>query len=194
MSEIASRKKGVIQHEHNPFLQELEVPLKKRFSQTESGMFITAQSQQNGSGECVDVAAITRVEFVDEERFVKIYTDELRQFFSLKPSTQKVLQIVLVELQKRKDKDLVYLDYKHACAYFTDQEVNGKKIMSRPTFHSCIKEMIANNFIAESTYQNQYFINPKLFFNGSRLKLVKEYRIARKENQQELFNSQEPAA
>lgn len=186
MSEIASRKKGVVQHEHNPFIQELEVPLKKKFSKSESGVFMTGQSQQNGSGECVDVAAITRVEFVDEEKFVKVYTDELRHFFSLKPSTQKVLQIVLVELQKRKDKDLVYLDYKHACAYFTSTEETGKKTMSRPTFHTCIKEMIANNFIAESTYQNQYFINPKLFFNGNRLKLVKEYRIARKEDQQEL--------
>lgn len=186
MSKLQSRKHGVIQHAENPFLEALDVPVTKKFSSQESGLFISRSSQESGTGEVSEVAAITRVKTVDEEKFVKIFTDELRHFFSLKPSTQKVLQVVLVELQKRKDKDIVYLDYKHAIEYFTTAE-DTKPIMSRPTFHNCIKEMIDKEFIAESTYQNQYYINPKLFFNGNRLRLVKEYRVAKScEEQQEL--------
>lgn len=188
MSNLRSRKKGVIQYEENPFLSDLDIPLKKRFDRQEAGVFITDKNMMNGNGEASEVAEITRVKMIDETKFVKLYTDELRSFFALKPSTQKVLQVVLVELQKRKDKDLVYLNYKHACEYFTSTEGKEKPIMTRPTFQSALKEMIDKDFIAESTYQNQYFINPKLFFNGDRVRLVREYRrVKSTENQLDLL-------
>lgn len=184
-----SRKKGIVQYSENPFLEKLHVPVTKKFKNHESGIFMSGTAQQT-TGEAVEVAAITRVENVDEEKFVKLYTDELRHFFNLKPSTQRVLQVVLVELQKRKDKDSIYLDYKHSMEYFTkEKNADDKKTsMSRATFHNCVKELIENDFIAESTYQNQYFINPRLFYNGSRLRLVREFRVKKnkEEQQQEL--------
>lgn len=184
---MGSRKKGVIRHARNPFLDSLVLETKKKFSRQEAGVFMTGNAMRNRTGEHVETAEITRVTMVDKAKFVKIYIQELRHFFDLKPSTQKVLQVVLTELQKRKDRDLVYLDYRHAIEYFTGtgEAATGSPIMSKPTFHTCLRELIDKEFIAESTYQNQYFINPRLFFNGDRIRLVREYRV-RNEEQGEL--------
>ena len=171
-----SRKKGIIKHKDNPFLKELDVPISKKFENQEGGLFITHSSLLKDQTESIQTATITKVKNVDKEKFIKLYTDELKHFFNLKPSTQKVLQVILVEVQKIKNKDIIYLDYKYAVEYFCEFKENSKPIISRSTFFKCLKELIENEFIAESTLVNQYFINPKLFFNGSRIKLIKEYR------------------
>ena len=69
------------------------------------------------------------------------------------------------------------MDYKQALKFFCEEIENKKFKISRSTFYSAVKELILNNFIAESIYSNQYYINPSLFFNGNRLKLIKEYRV-----------------
>ncbi|SLM62774.1 hypothetical protein DAQ1742_01837 [Dickeya aquatica] len=38
-----------------------------------------------------------------------------------------------------------------------------------------MKELVSKGFIAETTVQNSYFINPDYIFNGDRLSFVKSY-------------------
>lgn len=172
-----SRKKDTVKYSENPFLADLTVPTGRRYKNLKGGTFST-YSEETGENLTTEVAQITHVEQVDKEKFVKLFTDELKTFFDLKPATQKILQVVLSELQKTVNGQTVYLDYKIVLEYFiNDTDRNGKPLMSRPTFHRATKELMEKQFIAESTYANQYFINPKLFFNGDRLKLVKEYVI-----------------
>ena len=85
-----SRKKGVVKYSENPFLISLMVPIKKQFSTQESGIFLTNTSKKEQTGECVETACITKIKEVDEEQFLKLYTTELKHFFNLKPSTQKI--------------------------------------------------------------------------------------------------------
>jgi hypothetical protein len=166
-----SRKKGVVAYTSNPFLENLTIPIGKKYRRREGGTFTT--TGVNGDQQEHQIAEITQIEKVDKDQFVKLYTSEIRHFFNLKPSTQKILMVVLTALQELPNKDQVYLDIKHVQRFFSDE-----KIMTRATFSAAVKELIEKEFIAECALQtNQYYINPALFFNGDRLRIVKEYVV-----------------
>ena len=50
------------------------------------------------TGEVEDVAEIVSVHRVDNEQFVKIFTSNLKQFFNLKPTTYRMVQVLLHQL------------------------------------------------------------------------------------------------
>ena len=49
--------------------------------------------------------------------------------------------------------------------------------ISRTTYFKGMKELVENNFIAETMIQNYYFINLGVIFNGDRLSFVKSYTL-----------------
>ena len=125
------------------------------------------------TGEVEDVAEIVSVHRVDNEQFVKIFTSNLKQFFNLKPTTYRMVQVLLHQLGRARDRDTVYLNVSVAEQYFisTDQNPISKSILLQRHARTHPK-----GFIAESTNPNLYWINPALFFNGDRVRFVKEYR------------------
>jgi hypothetical protein len=50
--------------------------------------------------------------------------------------------------------------------------------MADATYYRGMKELLEKGFLAESTVQNKYFLNPDYMWNGDRLAFVKEYRKA----------------
>lgn len=161
-----SRKKGISAYSKNPFWNPYSVEIgKKRV--TIAGGFIT----QPETGETHHHAGIHKVEFVDEDRFVKLFTQNLRVFFDLSAASQKVLQCVLHSLQESPNRDGIFLPW-FAVEDFS--KTHDMKI-SRATFHRALREMLEKGFLAESEHQNFYWINPHLFFNGNRMTFITEY-------------------
>lgn len=181
-SRVSSRKKNVVAYSKNPFWKPHEVKVgKKRV--TISGGFLTNKD----TGEGIHHAGIHRVEFVDESKFVKIFTQNIKVFFDLSFGGQKVLQCLLSTLQENPNVDGIHLPW------FTVEDYsksNGLKI-SRTTFHRALREMIEKGFIAESEYLNFYWINPNLFFNGDRMVFISEYRKISDELQGQTLSSEE---
>lgn len=129
------------------------------------------------TGEIEDVAELVTTHEVDGEQFVKLYTKELRLLFSLTASSMRLLQVVLSQVQQAAGKDTILLNVAIMQRYF--EEVDAKP-MSKPTFYRCIGEMIDKAFIAPAAdSRDLFFINPNLFFNGDRVRLVKEFHINR---------------
>ena len=110
---------------------------------------------------------------VDNEQFVKIFTSNLKQFFNLKPTTYRMVQVLLHQLGRARDRDTVYLNVSVAEQYFISTDQNP---ISKASYYNAMRELIQKGFIAESTNPNLYWINPALFFNGDRVRFVKEYR------------------
>lgn len=164
---VTSRKKGIAAYAKNPFWRPTEVKVGTR-KVTIAGGFIA----RNDSGEGVHHAGIHRVEHVDESRFIKLFTDNLKVFFDLSTPSQKVLHCVLAELQKHPDAEGLWLPW------FTVEDFAIEKSIkiSRASFQRALKEMLEKGFIAESENQNFYWINPNLFFNGDRMVFISEYR------------------
>ena len=110
---------------------------------------------------------------VDNEQFVKIFTSNLKQFFNLKPTTYRMVQVLLHQFRSGARP-----------RYGLSQRQRGGTVFhlyrSEPDFKSILLQRHARThqkgFIAESTNPNLYWINPALFFNGDRVRFVKEYR------------------
>jgi predicted transcriptional regulator len=168
---VSSRKKGVSAYSKNPFWKPTEVKVGTR-KVTISGGFVAS----NATGEGMHHAGIHRIEHVDESRFIKLFTDNLKVFFDLSSASQKVLHCVLAELQKHPDADGIWLPW------FTVEDFALEKTIkiSRTSFQRAMKEMLEKGFIAESENQNFYWINPNLFFNGDRMVFISEYRKTKK--------------
>ena len=125
------------------------------------------------TGEVQGVAEIVQVTQVDDEKFIKLYTQNLKAFFELKPTTFRMVAVLFREMQRHPNGDTVYLNVEAAKDYF--ESINEPPI-SASAFHNAINEMIEKGFIAPSVRKPMYFINPAIFFNGDRVRFVQEYR------------------
>jgi len=103
---------------------------------------------------------------------VKLYTQNLKAFFDIRPSTQKVLQSVLNALQESPNQDSIYLPWFFCEDYSKKHDLK----VSRTSFHNAMRELIEKKFLAESEEPNRFWINPHLVFNGKRMAFVNEYR------------------
>lgn len=161
-----TRKKGVLAYAANPFWEPTEVKVGTKIVRVAGGMHVSEE------GESVQHSGIHIVEQVDKDEFVKLYTKNIKAIFDLKPTSQKVLQYLMVELQKTPNADAIYLAWVSAEQYFSEENLG----ISRASFHRALKELLEKGFIAESIKPNMYWFNPHLFFNGDRMTFIKEYR------------------
>lgn len=165
-----TRKKGILAYSENPFWEPTEVKVGTKLVRVAGGMHVS------DDGEAVTHSGIHIIESVDKDKFVKIYTQNVKAIFDLKPTTQRVLQYLITELQKTPNADAIYLAWIGAEEYFSEQDVN----VSRASFHRAMKELLDRGFIAESTKPNMYWFNPNLFFNGDRMTFIREYQLKSK--------------
>lgn len=166
-TKVKSRKKGITAYAENPFWKPFDVDIGKKRVTIAGGLI-----QKTDSGETTHVAGIHRVEEVDEDQFVKLYTKNLRIFFDLTPASQKLLECVISLVQKQPRCLGIYIEWRDMFEY---AEAHNLKY-SRTSFHRALHEMIEKGFIAESERSNFFWINLHLFFNGDRMVLITEYR------------------
>jgi len=163
---IPARKKGVVAYSENPFWQKTEVKVGTKKITVAGGSHMTSD------GELVGHSGIHIIREVDESEFLKVYTKNINAIFALKPTSQRVLQYLMVELQKTPNADSIYLAWVGAEEYFSEHAVD----CSRASFHRALHELLEKGFIAESTMPNMFWFNANLFFNGNRMTFVHEYR------------------
>lgn len=163
---LASRKKGITTYKENPFWDGTEVQVGTKMIRVAGGRHV------NDDGESVAHSGIHVIREVDESEFLKIYTRNVKAIFDLKPTSQRVLQYLMTELQKTPNADAIYLAWFDADSYFSENNLS----VSRASFHRSMKELLEKGFIAESTSPNKYWFNPNLFFNGNRMSFVHEFR------------------
>jgi hypothetical protein len=112
---------------------------------------------------------------VDSTQFVKLYASGVRVLKELSNAGTKAFEVLYFAMQNAISKDTVLLSFK-----LVDQKNNK---MSVATYERGIRELIAKDFIAPTTIQSVYWINPDFVFNGDRLAFVREYRKTPTPNQ-----------
>jgi hypothetical protein len=114
-------------------------------------------------------------EYVDNEKFLKVYSNRLKELFDLTNAAMKVFGYFMVEMQKvhNKNKDMVYFNLKDCmefCGYNSHKQV-----------YRGLTELILNKFIAKcSTPPNHFWIDCRTAFNGDRIFIMEEH--VRKQN------------
>lgn len=155
-------------HESNPFLEGFLVPTKtrmRRLPDTERHAIVNMST-----GVIEGAATIVRTETLDAEAFTKIFQAQIGLFFGLTSSSVKVLAAVWAEYGRKPGEDRVYMSERVAAQHAK----RAGHTLSRATYFRGRKDLIEAQFIAASTEPNLYWINPAVFFNGSRVKFITE--------------------
>jgi hypothetical protein len=115
------------------------------------------------------------VDFVDREKFVKLFISGVQAFSGLSSAGIKVFEVLYREIQNNANSDKITINFDYAKTIIK---------MSRRTFFNGIKELLMRGFIYKTMVLNQYFININYMFNGDRLAFVKEFRLKEQKEKQ----------
>lgn len=172
MTEFVPQKtrRGVALYETNPFVGDAVANTKqgvKRISNKDGNRMMVVSEN---TGEVMAPAGFWQAQEVDKTQFVKLYVNGVKAFKDLTGAGTKVFELLYLEVQKQVGKDRAYLSFNAI-----EQAVTP---MSEATYARGMRELIEKKFIAPSTLQGWFFINPDYMWNGDRLAFVKEYRKA----------------
>lgn len=155
----------------NPFLDGFRVPVRrKKVEVGEPDEVIVSTT----TGEITAIPTITRSFEVDTERFVKLYIAQVGVFFSLPQRALRLSEVLLHEMSRMPNSDMVYLNKAAAENYFKNRD--GRAGMSKVTYHRALMDLLEAGLIAYSDRPGLFFLNPNVFFNGDRVKFVTEYK------------------
>ena len=167
---LKKSRRGSIQHESNPFVGNAISNTKqgvKRISNKEGNSMMVVSGD---TGEIVAPAGFWQAQDVDKTQFVKLYINGVKAFKGLSGAGTKVFEVLYLRVQESIGKDVIYLSFTEI-----DQPITP---MGEATYYRGMKELVDKGFLAESTTQNKYYLNPDYMWNGDRLAFVKEYRKA----------------
>jgi len=151
-------------HEISPFVGDLlEIDVSNRRKLLAGKRPNLVINGETGEVEGTQIFAIH--EKVDKEKFTKIYQKGMVQMFNLSKSGIKVFGFFTSIAKPNKGEVIFEMD---KCMEYTEYKTE-KPIMKG------LAELIENGFVARSKYHYRYFINPTMFFNGSRVAFIKMY-------------------
>lgn len=172
MSRKAVPLKSHANHSFNPFMVSMvcdlvsgELPTKQKYVKNK----LSNQSiVDTDSGEVTPQKILILGErtIVDQSDFVKLYSEQIELFFDLSRTDAKVLKM-LIKAAKY-DKDIIFIN-----ALLLSKQL----AVTRQTIYNSISILITKGIIAKADLASEsYYINPKIFFKGDRLVLVKEFQ------------------
>jgi intergrase/recombinase len=164
----------------NPFIdkviEDIENHKSARFRKVNSVGNLTKEAAQtvvNKDGEVTAVGIFMQYIEVDEKQFAKVYLNEISIFWELNKAGQKILVFILTKLKPNSDLVLFSLE---ECLEHT-----GYK--SKKNVIEGLADLLQKELIAKSIYENAYFINPMVIFNGDRITYAKTYIKKKREKE-----------
>jgi len=153
----------------NPLIKTQVVPLRRGLAR--SSGYQDLVNPDTGSPEAVSV--IHRIEDKDEAQFVKVFAEGVARAYELNRTAQRVFTLVL-DAYERSPMTGGYSDAVEL--FWFGDGLDGRDVgLSAKTFQRGLKDLLAKGFLHPRT-PNTYWVNPHLFFKGSRVMLVMEYR------------------
>lgn len=158
-------RRGVVLYKNNPFVVGGLVKSKtKRLTNKKGDLMVVGDTGEIVAG----VAGFWQAQEVDSTKFVKLYVNGVKAFKDLTGAGTRVFELLYLEVQKNIGQDRIYMS--HA---IVDQDTNP---MSSATYKRGMAELIAKSFLAPTSTQSWYWLNPDFMWNGDRLAFVREYR------------------
>lgn len=162
-------------HDVNPFIEKAidEIKVIKKTQMMRSSNRNEIQMIVSDDGEVQGYSAFMRFVEVDEEKFAKIYLSQFESFWELSKPAIRVFGYIINCIIPNKDvfmfrmdKALEYTKYTHA-----NSVISG------------LTDLVENEIIARGRYESEYYINPLVLFNGSRVTFAKTYVKKKKESE-----------
>lgn len=162
------------QYKENPFIPDAvdSMQVKRRTQMVGASSKDAVHLVVNQStGEINGHSAFMRIVEVDESRFAKLYLAELGALWELGKPAIRVFTYIATCLIPNKDRIFFDLD---DCMKYTGYK-NHRSVFSG------LSQLIDHGILARTTKHWQYFINPMIVFNGSRVTFAKTYVKKKKE-------------
>lgn len=158
-------------HQVNPFLRDVVATLgDKRVAVAMKSNLIEVDDK---TGELTRIPGqITKMISADRESFVKLYTAQIDAFFELTTAGRAVIKYLIWLHQQDANKHLFYLH--------PDQVKESGTDIKKTAWYEGVGDLIEKKIIAASTLPHMYFLNPAVFFNGDRTRLVIEVKKIRR--------------
>lgn len=158
-------------HKVNPFLRDVVATLGDK--RVAISMRTNLAEIDRETGEITQIPGqITKFISADREGFVKLYTAQLDAFFELTEAGKRVVKYLIHVHQADANKHLFYLH--------PDQAESDGFSIPRTPWYAGLADLMDKKIIAASTLPNMFFLNPAIFFNGDRTRLVVEVKKIRK--------------
>lgn len=162
-------RKNIFQkYEENPFVEKAIEVVKANSSHRKQYMNGNKGVQQivlSDSGEIVGQTMFAKIVEVDEDRFAKLYLNELGLLWEMNKASLRVFSFILSSLTPNNDQ--FYLSNRKALEY------TGYKSQSQ--LNTGISKLLELGIIAKALDEHMYFVNPMFVFNGSRITFAKTY-------------------
>lgn len=163
--------------EENPFvekaLENISNVTVKKTQVLRTGNKDEIQMIVSNEGEVEGYSAFMRFVEVDEEKFAKMYLTQFESFWDLSKPAIRVFGYIMTILKPNQDVFTVRID---KCLEYT-------KYKQKSMIISGLSDLIESGIIAKSKYESEFFINPLIVFNGSRVTFAKTYVKKRKEKE-----------
>ena len=162
-------KKGAFdKYESNPFIEksietiQKNSVVKKQFMKGDKGV---EKHIINEDAEIVGQSLFVRFVEVDEDKFAKLYLNELGILWEMKKPSLKLFSYILTILKQNSDE--IYISPTKA------GEFTGYKTVT--AINNALSQLLELGILARSVEHNWYYINPLVIFNGSRVTFAKTY-------------------
>lgn len=154
-------------YDENPFVEKAiqDVSIVKKTQIMRTGNKDEIQMIVNSEGTVEGYSAFMRYIEVDEEKFAKVYLSQFEKFWDLSKAAVRVFGYIISALKPNQDSFFLRMD---KCLDYTGYKQKTMII-------SGLSDLIESGIIAKSKYENEYFINPLVVFNGSRVTFAKTY-------------------
>jgi hypothetical protein len=158
-------RRGVPLYEANPFIISMTTRTKRITNKRGDMMLIDKDTGEIQSS----IAGFWEAEEVDSTKFIKLFIQGVKALKELTGAGTKVFEVLYLRVQENIGKDQIYMAFS-----FVDQALTP---MSNSTYDRGIRELIEKGFIAATTNQGLYWLNPSYIWNGDRLTFLKTYTI-----------------
>jgi hypothetical protein len=159
-------RRGVALYDKNPFMVEVTTKTRRITNKRGDMMLVSNETGEIQS----NIAGFWEAEEVDSTKFVKLFVQGVKALKELTGAGTKVFEVLYLRVQENIGKDQIFMAFGAV-----DQALTQ---MSEATYTRGMRELTEKGFIAATTVQGWYWLNPSFVWNGDRLAFVKEYRKA----------------
>jgi hypothetical protein len=156
-------RRGVVLFEKNPFMLEMTTKTRRIANKRGDMMLVSSETGEIHS----NIAGFWEAEEVDSTKFVKLFIQGVKALKELTGAGTKVFEVLYLRVQENIGKDRIFM------AFATVDQILTP--MSNATYDRGMRELLEKGFIAATTIQGFYWLNPSFVWNGDRLAFVKEY-------------------
>jgi hypothetical protein len=164
---VIGKKQGIPIYDTNPSLidaRDIKQRKAVKLGNEQKGLVL------DGGGEILGVGSAVFYEYqeVDNERFIKLYRNGIKQATGMTKAGLEIFDYVCSSVQDNPNSDEVKLSF-----YRVAEKIPG---LQDRTYRRGLRELLDLEFIFRSPEEGVFFINIKYLFNGDRLAFVSGFK------------------